>query len=99
MIDDMIRRVAQVIAAKEITRCGASMKEALRNVEKAGGPTALHRRQARTAIEAMREPTLAMVEASWEEDGADIWRSMIDAALGVQRLAKRLADTKLDEIA
>jgi hypothetical protein len=81
MIDDMIKRVAWVIAAKERTWRGASMKEALRAVEKAGGPTALHRRQARAAIKAMREPTLEMVKASWEEDGADIWRNMIDAAL------------------
>lgn len=44
---------------------------------------------ARAAIEAMREPTKAMLkdgwehtaDPCWEDDVADCWRAMIDAAL------------------
>lgn len=40
---------------------------------------------ARAAIEAMREPTKAMIEAGWAdaqaEDAGATWKSMIDAAL------------------
>ena len=40
------------------------------------------RDMARAAIEAMREPTPAMLKATFEdEDGEVIWHAMIDAAL------------------
>lgn len=42
--------------------------------------------EARAAIDAMREPTSAMVEAAHEADGAgvgygEVWTAMVDAAL------------------
>lgn len=45
---------------------------------------------ARTAIEAMREPTDAMLEATWAKlhaniSDADFWSAMIDAALSEQK--------------
>lgn len=53
-----------------------------------------HRRDARAALKAMREPTEAMLTAGGNEGGfdgyrqtdntADIWRAMIDAALTEQ---------------
>jgi hypothetical protein len=50
----------------------------------------IHRDDARVAIEAMREPTEAMVDAAWasweDVDGSKgfvgVWQAMIDAALG-----------------
>ena len=47
------------------------------------------RKEARAAIEAMREPTEAMIDKTWREQVADsgdpdgVWRVMIDAALAV----------------
>ena len=48
-------------------------------------------RQARTAIEAMREPTPRMVDEayavmSYEDDADRVWRLMIDAALSTSKL-------------
>lgn len=44
-----------------------------------------HRKRARAAIEAMREPTYAMRHADdvkeWPEDATACWKAMIDAAL------------------
>lgn len=37
--------------------------------------------QARTAIEAMREPSEAMIEAGRDEFDDKVWKAMIDAAL------------------
>jgi hypothetical protein len=45
------------------------------------------REMAKTAIEAMREPTEAMLDGTnypnttWDSGDADVWRAMIDAAL------------------
>lgn len=48
-------------------------------------------KDARVAIEAMREPTKAMIEAGWAdalaEDAGATWKSMIDAALSEKPLA------------
>ena len=42
-----------------------------------------YQRMARTAIEAMREPTEAMIDAApiSDEEAAEIWPAMIDEAL------------------
>jgi hypothetical protein len=44
---------------------------------------ALARKEARAAIEAMREPDIDMVQAGWDSRGeaCDRYRAMIDAAL------------------
>lgn len=41
----------------------------------------LARELARAAIEAMREPTQRMLDATWTDASAFTWRTMIDAAL------------------
>lgn len=85
----VIERVAMAIAIKEITRRGANKETARRLILREGGPNALQYNQARAAIEAMREPTDAMVRAGdttfsdCERWGAprETWPLMIDAAL------------------
>jgi hypothetical protein len=87
-MSEMIDRVAKAI-------CGAS---GMRWDDMLSGARDQFRRDARAAIEAMREPTEAMVKAaqeetychSWSSRGEHIedpevaWTAMIDAALGEQ---------------
>jgi len=73
MSDEMIDRVMKAIDAASTYGEGPRWKQELPGL-------------ARAAIEAMREPTPAMSDAAAATPGqmsyADVWRSMIDAALG-----------------
>lgn len=96
--DDMVERVARAIYDAADPTSGDSVATALMDSPFVGdgGRDILSdimdicRSAARAAIEAMREPTEAMVLAGCErDDGADrtnadgVYRAMINAALGV----------------
>jgi hypothetical protein len=54
------------------------------------------RSEARSAIEAMREPTAAMQRAwqgskPWDQDALEVWQAMIDAALTEESGAEKAA--------
>jgi hypothetical protein len=77
MTDDMIERVARAIAGCETADDWGDLTSHWQEQ---------FRKEARAAIEAMREPTTDMCEAGW--DGFDdanvarsVWHAMIDAAL------------------
>lgn len=74
-MSEMIERVVEAISAAEKTWWASNTE---------GGPS-LQQIVARDAIEAMREPTQEMSDAAVERPGqmsyADVWRTMIDAAL------------------
>jgi len=76
-MSEMIERVAKAIA---ISGNGGMWDDWYSDDQKE-----FHRRRARAAIEAMREPTREMTDAVWvmagEADQAEIWSGMIDAAL------------------
>jgi len=74
---DMVERVA-----KAIVNCGPKRWEDLADYERRAAMAVV----ARVAIEAMREPTEAMLACELRFQGeqlgyAEIWRRMIDAAL------------------
>lgn len=82
-MSEMIERVARKMAGQymiddgfgEDSRRGAEQGEMWKNF----------RASARAAIEAMREPTEAMIDAAYEhaldENAKGVWQDMIDAAL------------------
>ena len=81
-MSEMVERVARAIATAD-EQNGAAPYEALEQMGKhVMGPLF---DRARAAIEAMRIPTDAMVEAGWaeshDENAAGTWRDMIDEAL------------------
>ena len=69
-MSEMIERVAQAI-------CGDDNPENI---------LAIHRVRARAAIQAIAEPTEAMLQAAQEQRGqqsyTDVWRTMVAAAVG-----------------
>lgn len=75
-MNEMIERVAKAIWSDYWDGEGCSWAE----MEESSRQTALS--MARAAIEAMREPTEAMLEAQFGQPSpADCWRAMIDAAV------------------
>lgn len=84
MVESMVERVARAIEGEiDIVEMVSASPEAIRRLRAT--------RIARAAIEAMREPTDAMVDTAWAEIGehgdadvAVIYANMIDAALNEQ---------------
>lgn len=73
---EMVERVAEAIA---ISGNGGTWDDWYNEDQRE-----FHRKRARAAIEAMREPTESMVEAGWNAPGDQPqthWEAMIDAAL------------------
>ena len=87
-IPEMVERVARALADEELPQCGGANSNAFAT----GRPAWTYfTRKAKVAIAAMREPTEAMTKGSeWlypryddpHESHEDVWRAMIDAALG-----------------
>src|SRR5690606_205253 len=91
--DDMIERVARAMWEGERPHQGMAGVTSWDDIVRASDDLSAEvrtqwRRQARWAIEAMREPTEEMVLAGVHHDNigdmAGRWRAMIDAALGHQ---------------
>lgn len=79
-MSEMVKRVAKLIALEAIGSdypIDAPLDGKTRSLTAAA--------LARAAIMAMREPTAEMVDSSYYEDAASLWRHMIDAALGTPK--------------
>lgn len=94
MSDSLIERVARALCAAHYAARFAKPRDDAHVQNNVDGNWHLYILSARAAIEAMREPTEAMVKEGilggygWEEckcfltDPTEVWRTMIDAALG-----------------
>lgn len=87
MAESMIERVARVLAEKDgVHPDWSATGMGMPGPEDNEPGWKLYEEEARAAIEAMREPTDAMVvagrdETDWEPKARAVWSSMIDAAL------------------
>lgn len=88
MTGEIIERVARAIYDDEFGEGAWVDLLASAKVHKLTRPTATERKyhqRARAAIEALREPTDAMVDAGWasanDENARDTWRDMVDECL------------------
>jgi hypothetical protein len=91
-MSEMIERVAEAIGCIDADRCTRQRTAPSKRTKWQMKPCDLCMDAARNAIEAMREPTEAMLDAAWRlpDDGPAIiyksaieekWREMIEAAL------------------
>ena len=91
-MSEMIERVAEAIGCIDADRCTRQRTAPSKRTKWQMKPCDLCMDAARNAIEAMREPTEAMLDAAWRlpDDGPAIiyksaieekWREMIGAAL------------------
>jgi hypothetical protein len=87
-MSEMVERVAKAMAARRFLYAGIEVDQIVINDDNERVPYwTLYAEVARAAIEAMREPTEAMIEAGQEEDLGRtesvgmIYTAMIDAAL------------------
>lgn len=91
-MSEMIERVAEAIGCIDADRCTRQRTVPSKRTKWQMKPCDLCMDAARDAIEAMREPTEAMLDAAWRlpDDGPAIiyksaieekWREMIEAAL------------------
>jgi hypothetical protein len=87
MSSEMVERVARAIddASEEVSMAFREPHPLndQRVAEYCAADRAKRIRQARAAVEAMREPSIPMTAAAWGEpaDVNHIWRTMVDAAL------------------